>query len=322
MLNAIQSAVPCASNTENRAHAGAAPAAVTFADALARLSGKESLPQPGPTDSADAESAARAVSTQAAETGSTQGAQCISLEEMLKVRYPGLHYHVFDASSSHWKTRNDYPHYLLYQDGDAAQNTLPGWQPQGDNPFYGSVNGQFIAPKEIKALGSIPPGSKAVVIHPDVQARMEQDPAYAQEIYSRIEAWFAFDTARNEAAMPGSTWDNAQAVAIGADGNICNACTSSPGQVTYSESPSGRTVSPWDARLARHAAYMKWVTEQQIEHGLSVSQYMQASAAKLRLAEMIQHGGLQEILGATIGGLPTETILNLALDEIGSGLRL
>ena len=39
-----------------------------------------------------------------------------TLEGMLKAKYPNLKYHVFDASSSYWRTRNDYPHYLLYQD--------------------------------------------------------------------------------------------------------------------------------------------------------------------------------------------------------------
>ena len=52
-----------------------------------------------------------------------------------------------------------------------------------------------------------------MVIHPKVQERMEQDPAYAQEIFAKIDTWFAFDVARNEAIMPGSTWDMSQAVA-------------------------------------------------------------------------------------------------------------
>ena len=101
---------------------------------------------------------------------------------MLRVKYPNIHYHVFDASSGFWSTRNDYPHYLLYQDGDKAKETLENWQPKGENPFYGSIDERFIAPKELKALGSVPPGSKAAVIHPKVQERMERDPACAQEI--------------------------------------------------------------------------------------------------------------------------------------------
>ncbi len=103
----------------------------------------------------------------------TEGIQAPSLESMLKAKYPGIAYHVFDASTSYWRTRNDYPHYLLYQQ-DCDTKALENWRPSGENPFYGSIDGQFIAPKEIHALSNVPPGSKAVVIHPDVQKRMER----------------------------------------------------------------------------------------------------------------------------------------------------
>ena len=94
------------------------------------------------------------------QAGGTEAVEAPSLETMLKAKYPNIHYHVFDASSGYWRTRNDYPHYLLYQDGDKAKETLENWQPSGANPFYGSIDGRFTAPKEIHALGNVPPGSK------------------------------------------------------------------------------------------------------------------------------------------------------------------
>ena len=173
------------------------------------------------------------------ETETVSQTEAVSLESMLKAKYPSLVYHVFDASSGYWRTRNDYPHYLLYQEGDKAKETLENWKPSGPNPFYGSIDGQFIAPKEIRALGNVPPGSKAVVIHPKVQERMEQEPEYAKEIFQRIDTWFAFDIARNEAIRPGCTGDMAQAVAIGEDGSIVNAAASTPGgEITFSKSGS------------------------------------------------------------------------------------
>ena len=203
----------------------------------------------------------------------TETVETPSLETMLKAKYPNIHYHVFDASSGYWRTRNDYPHYLLYQDGDKARETLENWQPTGANPFYGSIDGRFTAPEEIHALGNVPPGSKAVVIHPKVQERMEQDPAYAQEIFAKIDAWFAFDVARNEAIMPGSTWDMSQAVAIGEDGNICNACSSSAGgEITCSKSGSDEEESWWDLRMARHTEFMKLAAEKQIQRHIQASQ--------------------------------------------------
>lgn len=248
---------------------------------------------------------------------STQAVEAPSLEAMLKAKYPNIHYHVFDASSGYWRTRNDYPHYLLYQDGDKAKETLENWQPTGANPFYGSIDGRFTAPKEIHALGNVPPGSKAVVIHPKVQERMEQDPAYAQEIFAKIDTWFAFDVARNEAIMPGSTWDMSQAVAIGEDGNICNACSSSAGgEITYSKSGSDDEESWWDLRMARHAEFMKLAVEKQIERRIQASQLAESAAAKSQLAAMLSGGNLREIFGSEIAGIPTETVLAVTQAQV------
>ena len=246
--------------------------------------------------------------------------QAPSLETMLKAKYPNIHYHVFDASSGYWRTRTDYPHYLLYQDGDKAKETLENWQPTGANPFYGSIDGRFTAPKEIHALGNVPPGSKAVVIHPKVQERMEQDPAYAQEIYAKIDTWFAFDVARNEAVMPGSTWDMSQAVTIGEDGNICNACSSSGGgDITYSRSGSDDEESWWDLRMARHAEFMKLAVERQIQRKMLASELAASVAAKSQLAVMLNGGNLLDIFGNEIAGIPTETVLDITRTQIWGG---
>ncbi len=252
-----------------------------------------------------------------AQTGGTEAVEAPSLEAMLKAKYPNIHYHVFDASSGYWSTRNDYPHYLLYQDGDKAKETLENWQPEGENPFYGSIDGRFIAPKEIHALGKVPPGSKAVVIHPKVQERMETDSAYAQEIFAKIDTWFAFDVARNEAIMPGSTWDMSQAVAIGEDGNICNACSSSGGgEITRSRSGSDDEESWWDLRMARHAEFMKLAAEGQARRRMQASDLLSASAARAQLASMMKDGDLPGIFGSEIAGIPTETILDITRAQV------
>ena len=254
------------------------------------------------------------------QAAGTEAIEAPSLETMLKAKYPNIHYHVFDASSGYWRTRNDYPHYLLYQDGDKAKETLENWQPTRANPFYGSIDGRFTAPKEIHALGNVPPGSKAVVIHPKVQERMEQDPAYAQKIFAKIDTWFAFDVARNEAIMPGSTWDMSQAVAIGEDGNICNACSSSAGgEITYSKSGSDDEESWWDLRMARHAEFMKLAAGKQIQRHIQASQLAASAAAKSQLAAMLTGGNLQEIFGSEIAGIPTETVLAITQAQVWGG---
>ena len=200
----------------------------------------------------------------------TEATEAPSLETMLKAKYPNIHYHVFDASSGYWRTRNDYPHYLLYQQ-DCDTKALENWKPSGPNPFYGSIDGQFIAPKEIHALGNVPPGSKAVVIHPDVQKRMEEDPDYAYEIMATIDNWFAYDVARNEAIMPGCTADMSQAVAIGKDGSIVNAAASSHSDIVFTES-SDEMVKAYYQRLKKRADFYHWLERQQIKDRILYSQ--------------------------------------------------
>lgn len=247
------------------------------------------------------------------KTEAAEAVQVPSLEEMLRAKYPRIAYHVFDASSGYWKTRNDYPHYLLYQDDGKAAEVLENWKPSGPNPFYGSIDGKFIAPKEIRALGSIPPGSRAVVIHPKVQERMEEEPEYALEIMARIEAWWAFDSARNEAMMPGIEARSSWSVAIGEDGSIVNAESHSAGEITTSKSGKDDEESWWDLRLKRHAYFMEQITEKQLNHTAEVSRRFQAlnvqNAVKTQLAAMLGDEGLAAILGETIAGVPTEQIL-------------
>lgn len=197
--------------------------------------------------------------------GTTQTQQT-TLESMLKEKYPNLKYHVFDGSSSYWRTRNDYPHYLLYQD-NIDTKALENWKPSGENPFYGSIDGVFTAPKEIKALSSVPVGSMAVVIHPKVQERMENDPEYAKEIYDRITKWFEFDKTRNEAIMPGINARSSWSVAIGENGEIVNAQShSSGGGFTESQSGSDAAVDFWTKRNARHQYFMQLQLEGQLRH--------------------------------------------------------
>ncbi len=260
---------------------------------------------------------AAAGATAADEPGT---AEAVALESMLKAKYPGLVYHVFDASSSDWRTRNDYPHYLLYQEGDAAKETLENWEPVGANPFYGSIDGRFTAPKEIHALGNVPPGSKAVVIHPAVQERMAQDPAYAREIMAKIDAWFRFDAARNEAIRPGCSAELSQAVAIGEDGNICNACTSSGGgTITRSSDEMARA---YYLRLEKRAHFMHWLFQQRIEDGIQARGLAAAAAARPQLAEMLSSGDLQGIFGDAIAGVPTEIVLSMAQAQVWGGVAV
>ena len=190
--------------------------------------------------------------------------QALSLEERLKQKYPNLVYHVFDGSNRYWQTRNDFPFYKLFQQGTKAEE-IENWTPSGLNPDPISSAAQ-------RMTSPIPVGSTAVIIHPKVQERMDQDPEYADEIYKRIEAWFAFDKARNEAIIPGIEARSSRCLAIGEDGNICNVMACSKGEITQSSDDSDNGEDDfWTARAKRFQKYMKLVVEAQILHAQGIS---------------------------------------------------
>lgn len=200
------------------------------------------------------------------KTDASAASQPVTLEERLKSRYPGIAYHVFDGSSHYWRGREDFPFHKIYQQ-DLNVEEVENWKPSGPNPSQLSSEVQ-------RNLGSIPPGSKAVIIHPKVQQKMEENPAYAEEIFNRIEAWFTFDVARNEAILPGTTANMSQCVAIGEDGNIVNVQSCSNGSgITRSESNDTENNEDdfWTARAKRHHLYMQQVIQAQILHAMGIS---------------------------------------------------
>lgn len=241
------------------------------------------------------------------QTEETAPAQAISLEEMLKARHPGLVYHVFDASTPYWRTREDYPFHLLYQKNINTE-ALENWKPSGPNPDQTSPNVQ-------RNLAAIPPGGKAVIIHPKVQERMEQDPEYANLIYQRIESWWAFDIARNEAILPGSTAGMSQAIAIGEDGNIANVQASSGPSMTRSKREEDEGPDFWELRKNRHDWYMKLWIEEQLQRRLTDSTQLPAMEyaffpiPKAQLIDMLNSDELKSILGDTISGVPVDEVL-------------
>ena len=109
-----------------------------------------------------------AASVDAARTEEVAGTEKVSVESMLKAKYPNLVYNVGDATSSDWRTRNDYPFEALFQEGEKSTELIENWKPTGANP----KNQRHLA---------IPPNSKAVMIHPKAQERMENDPEFAKE---------------------------------------------------------------------------------------------------------------------------------------------
>ena len=243
----------------------------------------------------------------------------ISVESMLKAKYPNLVYNVGDATSSDWRTRNDYPFEALFQEGEKSTELIENWKATGSNP----KNQRYLA---------VAPNSKAVMIHPKAQERMEKDPEFAKEVMERIESWWAYDIARNEAISPGCTVGMSQAIAIGEDGEIANVLAGGGSDTMRSNKQKNNNDEDeydwWTERMARHALYMQLWLEGKSDINLSSFSFMgggsfgssgfssmnsmlamqSGQSAEREIYSMLQNG-LKEKLGDTICGMPTDEVI-------------
>ena len=266
-----------------------------------------------------------AASVDAARTEEVAGTEKVSLESMLKAKYPNLVYNVGDGTSGAWRTRNDYPFEALFQEGEKSTEMIENWKPTGTNP----KNQRYLA---------VAPNSKAVMIHPKAQERMEKDLEFAKEVMERIESWWAYDIARNEAIAPGYTTGMSQAIAIGEDGEIANVLSCGGGDTMRSNKQKNNDEDEYDwwmERMARHAMYMQLWLEGKSDINLSSFSFMggdsfgssgfssmnsmlamqSGQSAEREIYSMLQNG-LKEKLGDTICGMPTDEVIQQTFADI------
>lgn len=269
--------------------------------------------------------------TDAARTEEVAGTEKISVESMLKAKYPNLVYNVGDATSSDWRTRNDYPFEALFQEGEKSTEMIENWKSTGANP----KNQRYLA---------VAPSSKAVMIHPKAQECMEKDPEFAKEVMERIESWWAYDIARNEAIAPGYTTGMSQAIAIGEDGEIANVLSCGGGDTMRSNKQKNNKEDEYDwwmERMARHAMFMQLWLEGKSDINLSSFSFMgggsfgsfggsgfggmnsmlamqSGQSAEREIHSMLQNG-LREKLSDTICGMPTDEVIDGTWEDIEKG---
>ena len=267
-----------------------------------------------------------ATSVDATKTKETTGTEKVSVESMLKAKYPNLVYNVGDATSSDWRTRNDYPFEALFQKGEKSTEMIENWKPTGSNP----KNQRYLA---------VAPNSKVVMIHPKAQERMEKDPEFAKEVMERIERWWAYDIARNEAITPGCTTGMSQAIAIGEDGEIANVLSCGGSDTMRSNKQKNNSEEDeydwWTERMARHAMFMQLWLEGKSDINLSSFSFMgggsfgssgfgginsmlamqSGQSAEREIHSMLQNG-LKEKLGDTICGMPTDEVIQQTFADI------
>ncbi len=175
-------------------------------------------------------------SAAAQQTGEVE--RFVNAEQSLKELYPGLKYQVLDASQFTYFNRLDFPTSKLYGDniGEKTINDLKSWKPKtqyatGYEPWVQSE------------LEKVPNGQHVVLIHPDVQKKMEQDPDYAKQIVAKIKKYFDDDIQVNASIDPGSVISMSQLVSITKDGEIGfheTVCDGPSSKTAYTESVNNK----------------------------------------------------------------------------------
>lgn len=164
-------------------------------------------------------------------------------KEDLRKKYSNLSFNVGDASKFKNWDRFDFPVSALFKENvniDELANWTPVFPDTLPNGFEDYIQ---------KDLDTIPLGSHSVMIHSEVQAKMDGDPNYAKKIYEKIDIYFQKDIMINESILPGSTKGMIQFVSIDIEGNIGRTCTIGEGGEDSERvfSPSGkgrRKISP------------------------------------------------------------------------------
>ena len=119
----------------------------------------------------------------AAKAAGQSEASGMSFKDMWQARFPGAYYHTADAFSipqGVWE-RNDFPFEKFFCN-DLDESAV-NWKPNGANPAMDSSGVQ-------SRLHSIA-GQKSIVVPPELEEKMKNDPALAKQVMARVESFIA-----------------------------------------------------------------------------------------------------------------------------------
>ena len=185
-----------------------------------------------------------AISAKAAEK-----TESVSFEEILKSKYPGAYFNVMDTSKINrglWG-RNDYPWDAYFE--EPADDAVLDWKPAGAEPDMQSPQVQ----SKINSMA----GKMSIVIPPELEEKMKNDPELAQQVMDRIDG-FITKFYRPEA-------NQGFLITFDENGEINNACIACEERVTVS---SSEFVEARKAREAKHAEYERIAEENALKRKL------------------------------------------------------
>lgn len=150
-----------------------------------------------------------------------------SFKDMLKTAYPGAYYNVMDTSKidkNLWG-RNDYPHEQYFR--EPADESILNWKPTGKEPPMSD-------PKVQARIGSTI-GKKSVVIPPELEEKMKNDPELARKVMEKVEDFITRHTHGNLGNGSVICLGQGFLITFDENGEIANSCVTGA-SISYSSS--------------------------------------------------------------------------------------
>ena len=157
----------------------------------------------------------------------------MSFEEMLKAKYPEAKYHVMDAHTipqGVWN-RADFPFEKFFEDN--VDESILNLKPNGAEPA--------LTDPQVQSRVNATLGKKSIVIPPELEEKMKNDPELAASVMQKIESHIADSDAR----LPGKR--KSFVIVFDENGEIANFTTVTEGRVV---GPTEREIRQFEAEQA------------------------------------------------------------------------
>ena len=132
----------------------------------------------------------------------------MNFKDTWQTRFPGAYYHVMDASGINdgiWG-RNDFPYEKFFKDN--VDESVLDWKPNGAEP---ADDDRSVVARRNSTLGK-----KAVVVPPELEEKMKNDPKLAESVMATVEKFIS----EQDASVPGVR--KSFLIALDKDGNIAH----------------------------------------------------------------------------------------------------
>lgn len=174
----------------------------------------------------------------------------MSFKDMWQARFPGAYYNVMDTSridGSLWG-RNDYPWDKYFSEN--ADASVLDWKPSGAEPA--------MLDSKVQAKINSTIGKKAIVVPPELEEKMKNDPELARSVMAKVEGFIAEQDIMNPNPRKGYL------IALDENGDIAHACVTSE-KMSVS---SAEFIEARKAREEKHAEYERLAEESALKRKL------------------------------------------------------